>query len=65
MIPGTPSLARHQRTPALLLESSRDLGGVTRADTAGAVRVLTAGLGARSELMGAVALAAGQVAGLR
>ena len=32
MIPGTPSLARHQRTPALLLETIRDLGGVTRAD---------------------------------
>jgi predicted NBD/HSP70 family sugar kinase len=30
-----------------------------------AVQVLAAGLGARSELMGAVALAAGQVAGLR
>jgi predicted NBD/HSP70 family sugar kinase len=32
VIPGTPSLARHQRTPALLLETIRDLGGVTRAD---------------------------------
>ena len=32
MIPGTPALARHQRTPALLLETIRDLGGVTRAD---------------------------------
>jgi hypothetical protein len=33
--------------------------------TAEAVQVLAAGLGARSELMGAVALAAGHVAGLR
>ena len=32
VIPGTPALARHQRTPALLLETIRDLGGVTRAD---------------------------------
>ena len=32
MIPGTPALARHQRTPALLLATIRDLGGVTRAD---------------------------------
>jgi predicted NBD/HSP70 family sugar kinase len=32
VIPGTPPLARHQRTPALLLETIRDLGGVTRAD---------------------------------
>ncbi|HEY7360238.1 MAG TPA: ROK family protein [Streptosporangiaceae bacterium] len=32
MIPGTPALARHQRTPAQLLETIRDLGGVTRAD---------------------------------
>jgi DNA-binding transcriptional ArsR family regulator len=31
VIPGTPALARHQRTPALL-ETIRDLGGVTRAD---------------------------------
>jgi hypothetical protein len=30
-----------------------------------AVQVLAAGLGARSELMGAIALAAGQVAGPR
>jgi len=30
--PGTPALARHQRTPAQLLETIRDLGGVTRAD---------------------------------
>ena len=29
---GTPALARHQRTPAQLLETIRDLGGVTRAD---------------------------------
>jgi predicted NBD/HSP70 family sugar kinase len=32
VIPGTPALARHQRTPALLLATIRDLGGVTRAD---------------------------------
>src|SRR5262245_41763888 len=32
VIPGTPALARHQRTPAQLLETIRDLGGVTRAD---------------------------------
>ena len=32
MIPGTPALARHQRTPAQLLQTIRDLGGVTRAD---------------------------------
>jgi predicted NBD/HSP70 family sugar kinase len=32
VIPGTPALARHQRTPAQLLEAIRDLGGVTRAD---------------------------------
>ncbi len=32
MLPGTPALARHQRTPALLLETIRDRGGVTRAD---------------------------------
>ena len=32
MIPGMPALARHQRTPAQLLETIRDLGGVTRAD---------------------------------
>jgi predicted NBD/HSP70 family sugar kinase len=32
VIPGTPALARHQRTPALLLETIRDLGGVTRAE---------------------------------
>ncbi|HEY1343587.1 MAG TPA: ROK family protein [Streptosporangiaceae bacterium] len=32
MIPGAPTLARHQRTPAQLLETIRDLGGVTRAD---------------------------------
>ena len=32
MIPGTPALARHQRTPAQLLAAIRDRGGVTRAD---------------------------------
>jgi predicted NBD/HSP70 family sugar kinase len=32
VIPGTPALARHQRTPAQLLGAIRDLGGVTRAD---------------------------------
>ena len=32
MISGTPALARHQRTPAQLLETIRDLGGVTRAE---------------------------------
>jgi predicted NBD/HSP70 family sugar kinase len=32
VIPGAPALARHQRTPAQLLETIRDLGGVTRAD---------------------------------
>jgi predicted NBD/HSP70 family sugar kinase len=32
VIPGTPALARHQRTPAQLLGTIRDLGGVTRAD---------------------------------
>jgi predicted NBD/HSP70 family sugar kinase/biotin operon repressor len=32
VIPGTPALARHQRTPALLLKTIRDLGGVTRSD---------------------------------
>jgi predicted NBD/HSP70 family sugar kinase len=32
VISGTPALARHQRTPAQLLETIRDLGGVTRAE---------------------------------
>ena len=32
MTSGTPALARHQRTPAQLLETIRDLGGVTRAE---------------------------------
>jgi DNA-binding transcriptional ArsR family regulator len=32
VIPGTPAQARHQRTPAQLLETIRDRGGVTRAD---------------------------------
>jgi predicted NBD/HSP70 family sugar kinase len=141
VIPATPALGRHQRTPAQLLETIRELGGATRADlsrltglsrsavahavavllaegliteagrilgrtladlcnclnpeavilggeiglagaplvagvresidryaqpaAAEAVRVLTAGLGDRSELMGALAHAAGQVAGPR
>jgi predicted NBD/HSP70 family sugar kinase len=32
VISGTPALARHQRTPAQLLETIRDLGGVTRTE---------------------------------
>src|SRR2546423_1684765 len=32
VLPGTRALARHQRAPALRLETIRDLGGVTRAD---------------------------------
>src|SRR4249919_3645618 len=32
VISGTPALARHQRTPAQLLETIRDLDGVTRAE---------------------------------